>query len=574
MDVLVKKKKRRWILRLGIVAIAIAAAAYMLGGPEIEPNSFLVLDVSGKYGETSPGGVLANLIKKPRLLTDLTDSLKKARHDGRIEGVIARIGSFTSGWAHAKEIRDELALVKAEGKRVVAVIEGEINGANQELYLASVADKVYIAEGASALLNGMSAQFIFLGGVWEKIDVALHVEQMREYKTIGDMLVRREMSEAHREMANWLLDDINDHYLQTLATARNLTVDEIRRLIDECPTAAARLVEVGLADGIKSYRDAVADLGDEEDPPVVTSGKYAKVTRRSLGLGDGPKLAVIHVAGTIVTGKGASGSNTVGSRTLAGALNAATEDGDIKAIVVRVESPGGSAAASDEIWRAMREAAARKPVVASLANVAASGGYYIAAGADRIVAEPNTLTGSIGVVLVKPDISGLLERLGVSTETITRGRYARLLDLTKGLDEQEIAIVRERMEDIYGLFLTRVSTGRDMSHAEVDAVGAGRVWTGAQALERGLIDELGGLHDAIRTAAAAAGINDPDRVSIVHYPKPGDITEELLQIGVRAASVATPSLPRALTARLDELAAFLELEPGIYTLMAGVPSIR
>ncbi|RMD83896.1 MAG: signal peptide peptidase SppA [Candidatus Dadabacteria bacterium] len=254
---------------------------------------------------------------------------------------------------------------------------------------------------------------------------------------------------------------------------------------------------------------------------------------------------------------------TVGSRALAEAIEEAADDEEVRGIVVRIDSPGGSARAADEVWHAMRRAAVKKPVVASLGDVAASGGYYLACGADRIVAEPATLTGSIGVVLFKPNVAGLLERLGVSTEAIARGRYARIMDITKSFDDAERALVRSQINAVYRRFLDRVAQGRRMTVEEVDRLGGGRVWTGRQALENGLVDEAGGLKAAIRRAATAAGIADPDRVELVYFPKAGGLLEQLLDVRTQLAETAAGpvSLLEALVpfveARVTALAPFL-----------------
>ena len=297
------------------------------------------------------------------------------------------------------------------------------------------------------------------------------------------------------------------------------------------------------------------------------------ISTLALGLGGGPRIAVIHASGTIVPGEGGRGAtgNSVGSAPLVAALEEAAEDESIRAIVMRIDSPGGSASASDVVWRAIQKAGEKKPVIASLGDVAASGGYYMAAGSDHIVAEPATLTGSIGVVLFKPNLAGLLGWMGIGTDGLSRGRYARIMDTTKGLDRAESALLRTQMNGVYKRFLDRVAVGRGMTTEEVDVIGGGRVWTGLQALERGLVDELGGLEQAVRAAAVEARVEQPESVELVYLPEPQGLLEQLtnLQSGVFAAG-----LPQPLVAAVDALAPVAGLRPGIHTFSDALPSIR
>ncbi|MFN2427956.1 MAG: signal peptide peptidase SppA, partial [Candidatus Binatia bacterium] len=504
-------KPLRWVMRLASIVLLAAVAWYFLHGPAISDGSYLVMEVSGAYSEGRPGGLVQRLFGQGRSIGHITETLRKVRYDGRIAGVIVRIGDVSIGWAQAHEIRHALALVKARGKRVIAELEVELEPAAVETWIASVADAFYVMPGAAPLLTGLQARAIFLGGVWPKLDVTMQVEKIREYKTAGDELSRETMSPAHREMLDSLLDDIHRQFVATVATARNLGAEDLEAAIAGGMSRPAQLVAAGIANAVRSHEEIVAELGPVS---TVTEQVYAGVRPGSLGIGDGPAIAVVHASGAVNSGRTRPGGANIGSRSIAIALEQAATDPAVNAIVLRVSSPGGSPAASDEIWLAVREAAKKKPVIASLGDVAASGGYYAASAADRIVASPGTLTGSIGVVFFKPDVSGLLARAGVHTETLQRGRYARLLDLDKSLDGDELEMVRTQLDDIYRLFLERVATGRKKKPEDIDRVGGGRVWTGQQALERGLVDEIGTLDDAVRAAANAAGIHDADKVHL------------------------------------------------------------
>ncbi len=567
-------KRRKWLIRLLILLVIGGLLFWNSRGPSIEEDSFLVLDLSGNYVEGRPSGPFGQLLQSENVLIDVLDNIRKARQDGRIKGVIVRIGDLGAGWAQTTEIRDALALVRAEGKSVTALIELELVVANKEFYLASVADRIFVPEAGAPLLNGLAANYMFLGGLWPKIDVTMQVEQIREYKTAGDSLSRESMSDAHRERANSILDSINAHYLQTLAAARNLMVDELQAVLDQGHASADELLEAGLIDGIAGFEEILASLGaDGKDAKTVGEGVYSSVSLESLGLGGGPRIAIVHAAGTIVAGSSGGNPGSVGSRELSTALRAAAEDEEIKAIVMRVASPGGSPAGSDEIWQQVRAAAEKKPLVVSMGDVAASGGYYIAAGAERILASATTLTGSIGVVFYKPDVSGLLDRVGVHTESLSRGRYARLMDLTKRFDDEELTLIRSRMDSIYDLFLGRVaSTRSSLDRDAVDRIGGGRVWTGAQAAEIGLVDEIGGLRDAIRAAAAAAGIHDVEKAELAFYPELGMLEQQLARVRRNSGAQAfargiASALPGWFVSSATSLADYLELEPGAYALM-------
>jgi protease-4 len=567
-------KPIRWIFRLASLALLASALFYWFRGPVIADNSYLVIDISGWYSEARPGGIVQRFVQPGSYLSDITGPLRKVRYDGRIAGVIIRIGDLAGSWAQAHEIRSALALVKARGKKVIAELEVELAPASVEIWIASVADAVYVAPAAAPLLTGLRSKSLFFGGLWPKLDIGMQVERLREYKSAGDELSRETMSPAHREMVDSILDDMTRQFLGTLASARNVAVPEVEAALERGITSPTHLVSAGLANAVRGHDEVLAELGSGTPVTTVSDETYAGVRASSLGIGDGPTIAILHASGPISTGKSQPGGGGVGSRSFAQALRKAAADEKVSAIVLRVASPGGSPAASDEIWLAVREAAKKKPVIASLGDVAASGGYYLASGADRIVASPGTLTGSIGVVFFKPDVSGLLARAGVRTETVQRGRYARLLDLDKPMDAEELTVVRTQIESIYGLFLERVATGRKKKKEEVDRVAGGRVWTGQQAFERGLVDEIGTLEDAVRAAANAAGIHDADKVKLVHYPTGDGLADRLGDAGAGFAQSMQPAVVTAIARVLGDAGLLLSLDPGVAAVADGVPVIE
>ncbi|HEY2773727.1 MAG TPA: signal peptide peptidase SppA [Candidatus Binatia bacterium] len=563
----------KWIVRIATLASIAWAAWYWVHGPTIEQGSYLVLDLSGSFSEARPNGLVGRLFHQGHSLGEVTEALRKVRHDGRIAGVVARTGKLDCGWAQAEEIRSALAEVKAAGKRVVAELDVELAPASKEIFVASAADTVYVTPAAAPLLIGLSAHSVFLGGLWPKIDVAMQVEQVGEYKSAGDELARESMSPAQREMLDAILDDVSARFVRTVSSARNIAAADLQKAIDRGVSRPRQLVETGVANGVRSHQEVLVELGGKNAAPTVDEQVYSRVRAASLGIDDGPVVAIVHAVGTVQTGKSPPGGGSFGSDSIAAALAEAAGDKGVSAIVLRVASPGGSPAASDEIWLAIREAAKKKPVVASLGDVAASGGYYLASAADRIVAAPGTLTGSIGVVFFKPDVSALLSRIGVHTATLQRGRFSSMFDLDRSLDAEELSMVRSQIADVYQLFLERVATGRKKKVEEIDRIGAGRVWTGQQAFERGLVDEVGTMEDAVRAAANAAGIHDIDKVQLVHYPKGDTLVEQMAELGAGASAAMAPPLVTRIQALLGDSASLLTLEPGVAVVADSVPMI-
>jgi protease-4 len=462
-------------------------------------------------------------------------SFKKAKVDSRIKAVILDIDMSGAGWGKSEELREAIADFRTSGKPVYAYMEF---GMNKEFYIASACDKVYLPPPGELFINGLAADVMFFRGSLDKLGVYPDIFQIGKYKSAGDTFTRKEMSDAHREFMNSLLDDLFNRYVDGVAKGRNKSVDEVKAIIDNAPYSAAKAKELGLIDGVL-YRDELESeikkkLGykDADELPLVSGSAYRQVDAESLGLNKGEKIAVIYAQGDIGSGSSEnspSGSTSIGSDTMVRALNEARDDNSIKAIVVRVDSPGGSGLASDIIWHAVEAAKQKKPVVISMSDVAASGGYYISASASKIIAEPSTITGSIGVVAGKPVVKGLYDWIGVSNEYVMRGKNAGMFRET----EQFSADERAKFEDwikatYYGDFVPKVAKGRNKPADFVDSVGQGRVWTGAQAKERGLVDDFGGLDKAVEVAKQLAKIPADKGVKRIVLPYPQTFLQQLL----------------------------------------------
>lgn len=548
-------RKKRWIfLFICIVAIGIGIGLSQRS-PNVAPGSYLMVHLGGSYTDNPASSLPQELLSgsQPNL-TETILQLHKASLDLRLKGAVLRISPMDLSFAELQDLRGALTDFRKAGKEVIAWVIGEDGSGIAEYYLASAADRIYFAENALLPLLGLRANYLFLGGVWEKLDIDMQVEKVREYKTFGDLLVGREMTDAHREMANSLLDSLNNQLLHDIAKARGLTPEAVQKLIDSPTLTPADFQQAGLIDGTPYFNEVLDTLktAGETEAKTISMSTYRRVKPSALGLKPEAKIALIYGTGGIVTGEsdwGAMGNN-MGSDTIVRALDDAAKDDAIAAIVFRINSPGGSPLAADQIWHAVVRAKAKKPVIVSMSGSAASGGYYIAAGATHIVAQPATLTGSIGIVFSHANIEGLLDRLGIHTETISRGAYARLLSPVSSWSPQERQQVQRLMEDLYGTFTQKVAQGRDMAVSKVDEVGRGRVWTGAQAKDIGLVDELGGLTAALQAAKEHIALSANTAVELVFFPKSKGIVTLLLErLGMRAQA----PLPEPLKRIADQL---------------------
>ncbi|HSP97940.1 MAG TPA: signal peptide peptidase SppA, partial [Candidatus Dormibacteraeota bacterium] len=516
---------RRWILvGVLVIAVAVMAGRHWLSGHGVAADSWVLLDLDGNYAEEVSDAPLARLLGEPSMsMLDLLLTIRDAGEDPRVAGLVVRIRPLSIGWGKAQEIRAALDKFRASGKPLHAYLELELSGGSMEYYIASVADRIHVPPGAAAPVTGLLAQYVFLGGVWEKLDIDMQVLKIREYKTAGDMLSEKTMTSWHREMANSLLDSMYGQLVDAIAESRKLEPAAVRKTIDTGPATPAELRTAGLVDDAQFLDELrVALVG--ADGKWLTADDYAAARRPLPGAPSvRQRMAVIYAVGTVTTGESESrpggGDGSMGADTLIEAFRDAVEDEGVSAIVFRIDSPGGSALAADLIWQAAHAAREKKPVVVSMSDVAASGGYYIAAPATRVLADPGTITGSIGVVLAKPNVRGLLAKLGINTVELQRGDMASMLSLTESFTPAQLTRLNATMDAVYDLFLDRVASGRALEKTQVNEVGRGRVWTGVQAQGNGLVDELGGFFSAINAAKKAAGIPVDERVALTFYPR-------------------------------------------------------
>lgn len=516
---------------VGLVLFLIALAIFFsLGGmllmrlaaggePQVGRHSTLVLRLDQALAESEPRGIFEQFLEPPPTVRSVVDSLRKAKSDSRIAAVVVAPTSPQALWAKVQEVRDAILEFKQSDKPIIGYLE---YGGEQEFYLASACDKVYLMPTSTLDLTGMATYELFFRGTLDKIGVHPDLLHIGDYKTAANTFTEKTYTAAHREMAESLNHDLYSQLVAGLAQARAKSDQEMRALIDHGPYVAAEALSAGLVDGL-AYEDEIygkAGLEGGSDRRVDFKA-YRRVSASSAGLGGGPRLAVIYIDGTITSGASAADSPSgpiAGSDTIGRYLRRARDDRSIRAIVLRVDSPGGSAIASDVIWRDVQLARASKPVIASMSDVAASGGYYVAMPAHAIVAEPGTLTGSIGVVMGKFALGGTLDKLGLNMDAVSEGRYALLQSPVRPFSPEERAKIEELMQATYDAFVRKAADARQKTTDEIDAVARGRVWTGQQAKAIGLVDELGGLTRAIALAKARAGIDAAAEVELVIYP--------------------------------------------------------
>ena len=521
------------LFMVGVIGIALLAES--VGRPNVPDNSVLVLKVSGSLPDYVAPDPMAKAFgfEQPQSFSGLLTQLRKAKVDARVGAVLLDIDFPQIGWGKADELRDAIKDFRASGKPIYSFME---LGMNKDYYIATATDKIFMPPAGDLYVNGFAAEAMFYRGSLDKLGIEPEVIQIGKYKNAPDQYTRKEMSPEQREVINALLDEYFGRFTNAIATERKKSVEDVKAIIDNAPYHAGEAQQLGLLDGA-NYRDQVYEelknrLGYKADDKLrtVSGASYREVPSDSLGLNNGERIAVIYASGAINVGKSNNspfGGEMVGSDTIVRAVNDAAEDSTIKAIVLRVDSPGGSALASDLMWHALENAKTRKPLVVSMGDVAASGGYYIACNADKIVAEPTTVTGSIGVFLGKPVIKGFYDWIGVTNEYVMRGKNAGVFRETEKWTDEERAKMQDQANKIYyGDFVPKVARGRKKTDEDVNSLGQGRVWTGTQAKENGLIDEFGGLEKAIEVAKGLANLPADKDVRRIAYPEPQSFFEK------------------------------------------------
>ena len=539
-----------FVLLLGTASAIFAQGPADANSPAKEASKKLTvahIELKGGYTEANEGGSLFSEVVET--LGDVLQRLKKAANDDNLEAVILHIDGPHIGWAKLNELRTGIAKIRQKGRKVFAWLE---SADTKDYLLASACDQIILPESGMIMLPGLRAEVSFYKNLLDKLDIQPQMLKVGEFKSAAEPYSRTEMSPAFREEMEAIIDDYYRQIVEMVSESRKLTQDQVKSIIDTALFSAEDAKKIGLID-VVAYEDHIITLvkGDQKDAEVKITKGYgrkkidtdfsgftgmAKMMNMLMGVEPSsrkttnPKIAIISAVGPIMSGSSQSdffGDASMGSTTMIKAIRQARDDASVKAIVLRVDSPGGSALASDLMWHELETLDGKKPFIVSMGDTAASGGYYIAMGADRIFAEPGTLTGSIGVVGGKIALEKFYAKVGITTSVVQRGKNSGVLSLTKPWNETETAAMQKMMNDIYVQFTKKAASGRKMDYDKLEKMAQGRVYTGAQALKLGLVDELGTLDEAIAYAKKAAGIDPDSKLERLDLPKPTSPFETL-----------------------------------------------
>ena len=518
--------KKGWILAVlvvfGLAGLGLVGLGLMFSEKKVkvQPASTLVLDFADPILEDMPADAESRFFYRDTpTLWDHLRALEHAATDPNVEAVLLRIEDVDLGWAKAEELRHKLEELQDRGTKVIAYIEG---GGDQEYMMASAADVIYMAPNTQLYLDGLASYEMFFKGTLDKLGVKADLEHIGEYKSAAEPFTQREASEAAREASSALLDETFTDLRSAIADSRGLDSAAVMHVIDNGPYTSKQAQAAGLVDSL-IYPDELEDLlPGGAGGTQVSVEDYLATLPPVEGPVNAPKIAVVHATGTIVGGESGSDpmwGRTIGADSFIEALEEARDERGVRAIVVRIDSPGGEVYASHLMWRAIDQAAGHLPIVASFSDLAASGGYYLAMGADTIVADRATLTGSIGVIGGKFNLAGLYDKLGMNVEVQARGQNAQFQSTLRDFTPAERERYRSEMFEEYRTFVGIVARNSGTSAERIDEVARGRVWTGGMAQERGLVDIEGGIESAIDVAKGMAGLDADEEVRVEMFPR-------------------------------------------------------
>lgn len=515
-----------------MIFMSIAMVAGLMGSADeqviVGENSVLQLnldaEITEQQAENPFEGIPVLGDETPNVgLLQLKRTIKNAKTDPKIKGILLNVSYPMAGFSTIEEIRQSLLDFREEGKWVIAYSDAMSEGA---YYLASAADKIYLNPEGEVEFNGLAVEVTFFKKMFDKLEVKPEIFRVGEFKSAVEPFMLEKMSPENKLQLTEMINSIYDHVLNRVSEARGIEKSKLKEISDKMLVRNAQLsVQHGLVDSLLYYDQILNELrgrleiGDKAKVKFIKYNKYRKSFNAEKTSSSSNEVAVIVADGTIMPGTGNRG--VIGGHAFAAEIRKAREDDKVKAIVIRINSPGGSFVASDMMWREITLAREQKPVIASMSDYAASGGYYLAMGCDTIVAQPHTITGSIGIFSVLFDASGLLSnKLGITFEEVKTGEYGDMVTISRPLTAAEKNVWQTRTEEIYETFTSKAAQGRKMSQADLKKIASGRVWTGVQAKERGLVDVLGNFNDAIDIAAEKAGISDDYKVKLYPQQKP------------------------------------------------------
>nr|AHN97614.1 signal peptide peptidase SppA [uncultured bacterium 12AC_lac13] len=513
------------VIAFAVILIIILAGIGLISGDGLPSNMVLELDARKSIEDKTASSIL-DLGQRSLSVMDIVMTLDTAQRDPRVKGVFIRVGSGDLSVPKAEELREALKRFRTSGKFVIAHSQTFYSGGLGDYVVAAASDEIWMQPVSSFFSAGSSTSALFLKGLFDKVEATPQFVQRYEYKNVANMFTQTDFTPAHREATLRILQSWYDSSVDEASTDRSLPRDTMVSVLDNSPVTVEEVKEKGLITHI-GYDDEARDAAETkagDDAEVTEFERYAQAARARRAGPGAPTIAFVHAAGEILEGNDdapLSGSvDSIYGDVFAKAIREAANDNSVRAILLRVDSPGGSAIASDQILQAVKKAkTAGKPVVVSMGSVAASGGYYISLAADRILALPGTLTGSIGVVWGKVAVGGTMGLVGVTAKELGVGRNALFLSGVTPWNEGQMAKVNQQADIVYADFTSKVAEGRNMPLERVQDVARGRVWTGADALERGLVDELGGFWAAVDDAKMLAGIDADTRVRFKSYPE-------------------------------------------------------
>src|SRR6478672_2644612 len=540
-----KKALTRFFAIIGLIAVlyvVVILVVLVQRRPSVPSKAVLEINLERPAVEYVPSEPLAQIFLKDKMvIRDTVDALDRAAEDSRVAGLVARIGGGTLGMAKTQEIREAVQRFRAKGKFAYAFSEtfGEVGPANNSYYLATAFDQIYLQPSGDIGLTGFILESPFVTGTLEKLGMRFHGDHRYEYKTALDLLTEKKYTPAAREADQRIIDSWLAQLKQGVSDGRHIPADQFQSIVDRGPYLGQEAVDAKLVDRL-AYRDQVYDDAKKkagEDAKLLYVDRYLEAAGRPHD--KGKTIALIYGLGGVQRGNSdydpSSGSSSMGSDTVTSAMRAAMNDKDVKAILFRVDSPGGSYVASDAIWReVIRARQAGKPVVVSMGDLAGSGGYFVAMAADKIVAQPGTITASIGVLGGKLLTSGLWDRLGLSWDEVHNGANALMWTGTHDYSPAEWARFEAWLDRVYADFTSKVADGRHLPKDKVLQIAKGRIWTGEDAKNIGLVDELGGYAEALALAKRSAQIPQGEEVNLEVFPRKKNPLAALLSPGAES----------------------------------------
>jgi protease-4 len=512
---------------LGTLIIALALGKLFSNKqPTVAGDSVLVLALQGDIPEAAPVDIPIPFVQSQSTPTvrDVWTSLRQASKDNRIRALVIQPRGVAAGWAKLQELHQELVNFKKSGKPVYAYLQAP---GSREYYLASVADKIFLSPDDMLEVKGFRLEEMYFKNTLDKLGVQVQVDHIGKYKDAGDLFTKTNMSPETREVLNQVLDQLYGDFCATVGQGRHKTADQVKTLVDAGPFMGADAKADGLID-VLAYEDEV--YGDLKKKLGLSElNKMPLHTYFHAAPGKGDRIAVLVGEGDIVRGDGQDFNNQsmISSGGFAKAVRAVRSDSSVKGVILRVDSPGGDAVASDEILHELKLLSAVKPLVISMSDVAASGGYFMSMTGDHIVSYPNTITGSIGVLYIRPNLKGLFDKIGIQTDSLERGKMAAIDSEAEPLSDAATQKLHDSITATYRSFLTKVAGARRKSIDQIDALAQGRVWMGTQARENGLVDSLGGLDEAIALVRAKAKLSVGGETNLVLYPARKSVFELL-----------------------------------------------